>query len=87
MAAAEPELADDLCVAAHLAHVAYAGRRNGNGSYVPRFRITLSSQISKERCERANLGFADPKGFDLEKLQSDADTLIVHRAGRDLYLV
>jgi nickel-dependent lactate racemase len=87
MAAAEPELADDLCVAAHLAHVAYAGRQNGNGSYVPRFRITLSSQISKERCERANLGFADPKGFDLEKLQSDADTLIVHRAGRDLYLV
>lgn len=83
----EPELAEDLCVAAHLAHVAYAGRQNGSGRVEPRFRITLSSQISRERCEKANLRYADPDRFDLESLQNDADTLIVKRAGRDLYLV
>jgi nickel-dependent lactate racemase len=87
MAESEAELTEDLCVAAHLAHVAYAGRQNGVGAFEPRFRITLCSQISKQRCEGANLGYADPNKFDLESLQRDPDTLIVQRAGRDLYLV
>lgn len=87
IAAAEPELADDLCVAAHLAHVAYAGRQNSNGVFEPRFQITLSSQIAKERCEGANLGYSDPAKFDLDSLKSDPDTFVVDGAGRDLYLV
>jgi nickel-dependent lactate racemase len=87
LAASERELADDLCVAAHLAHVAYAGRENGNGTVEPRFRITLSSQISKERCEKANLGYTDPAKIDIDRLQNDPETLVVQRAGRDLYIV
>jgi len=78
-----PDLAKDLCVAAHLAHVAYGSRVGGD----QRFRITLSSSISRERCERANLSYANPSDFDVESYGGDADTLIVERAGRDLYIV
>ena len=78
-----PELAKDLCVAAHLAHVAYGSRSGGD----QRFRITLSSAISRERCEAANLSYADPSEFDIERYRGDADSLIVERAGRDLYIV
>lgn len=81
--AESPDLANDLCVAAHLAHVAYGSRPEGG----QRFRITLSSAISKERCEAANLAYADPSEFDIESYRRDADTLVVERAGRDLYLV
>lgn len=87
LAASEPELLDDLCVAAHLAHVAYAGRKNAKGAFEPRFRITLSSQISRERCENVNLGYTDPAELDIDLLQKDPETLVVERAGRDLYLV
>jgi hypothetical protein len=80
---ASPELSQDLCVAAHLAHVAYGSQSNGEQS----FRITLSSAISRERCEAAKLSYADPSGFDIESFRDDADTLIVERAGRDLYIV
>ena len=87
MVAKSPELAEDLCVAAHLAHVAYAGRENGKGTVEPRFRITLSSQVSKERCAQTHLSYTDPAAFDIESFRDEADTLIVERAGRDLYLV
>src|SRR5207247_1541956 len=33
------ELRDNLCVAAHLAHVTYAGRLDEHGRVVPRYRI------------------------------------------------
>ncbi len=78
-----PELAENLCVAEHLAHVAYGFDSNGE----QRFRITLSSAISRERCEAANLAYADPLRFDLSNYSGDGDTLIVERAGRDLYIV
>lgn len=83
MVAASPDLARDLCVAAHLAHVAYGSQSNGE----QRFRITLSTAISRDRCEAANLSYADPLEFDIERYRSDTDTLIVERAGRDLYVV
>lgn len=82
-----PELREDLCVAAHLAHVSYGSRRNGEAERVARFRITLSSAIDKERCEAANLSFLDCEEFDLENYRDDPDTLVVERAGRDLYLI
>ena len=81
------ELEENLCVAAHLAHVAYAGRHGENGEIVPRYKITLSSQIDEETCRRVNLGFLDYHKFDREIYGNDPDTLIVDRAGRDLYLV
>jgi nickel-dependent lactate racemase len=81
------ELEENLCVAAHLAHVAYAGRENESGEIVPRYKITLGSQIDEETCRRVNLGFLDYRNFQREDYEDDPDTLIVERAGRDLYLV
>jgi hypothetical protein len=81
------ELRANLCVAAHLAHVAYAGLRTADGRIEPRFRITLASSVPEETCRRVKLGFLDYKTFDLSKYKTDPDTLIVENAGRDLYLV
>ena len=81
------ELEENLCVAAHLAHVAYAGRRAENGEIIPRYKITLASQINEETCRRVNLGFVDYHKFNREDYGNAPDTLIVERAGRDLYLV
>jgi nickel-dependent lactate racemase len=81
------ELMANLCVAAHLAHVAYAGRRDQNGRIVPRYQITLASQIDEATCQRVNLGYIDFHKFRRQDYENDPDTLIVERAGRDLYLV
>jgi nickel-dependent lactate racemase len=87
LVAASGELQANLCVAAHLAHVSYAGRQNSAGEFEPRFRITLSSQVDEAMCRRVNLGYLDPGVFDITDYQTGPDTLIVERAGRDLYLV
>jgi nickel-dependent lactate racemase len=81
------ELEENLCVAAHLAHVAYAGRHNEHGEVVPRYNIVLASQIDEATCKRVNLGYLDYRNFRREDYENDPDTLIVERAGRDLYLV
>ena len=81
------ELQNNLCVAAHLTQVAYAGRRDENGKIVPRYEIILASQVDAETCRRVNLGFMDYREFKREDYENDLDTLIVERAGRDLYLV
>jgi nickel-dependent lactate racemase len=81
------ELQANLCVAAHLTQVAYAGRLNEKGEIVPRYKITLASQVDEETCRRVNLGFMDYQNFRLSDYENDSDTLIVERAGRDLYLV
>ena len=80
------ELEENLCVAAHLAHVVFAGRQNEAGEIVPRYKITLASKIDEETCHRVNLGFLDYKKFQIEDYNAP-DTLIVERAGRDLYLI
>lgn len=77
------ELRQNLCIAAHLAHVAYAGRVDENGRVVPRYRITMASGLDEERCRRVNLGYIDYKTFNYGV--EDPDTLIVRDAGRDLY--
>lgn len=81
------ELQANLCVAAHLTQVAYAGRKNETGEIVPRYKITLASGVDAETCRRVNLGFMDYQTFRLAEYENDAETLIVERAGRDLYLV
>ncbi len=83
----EPELRSNLCVAAHLAHVSFAGRRLATGEYVSRYLITLASQVDADTCRRVNLNYLDPSTFRIEDYEGDSDTLIVERAGRDLYLV
>jgi nickel-dependent lactate racemase len=80
------ELRANLCVAAHLAHVAYAGEKGDDGVVVPRYRITLAANLPQETCRRVNLGYMDMRTFDLRAYANDPDTLVVHNAGRDLYL-
>ena len=79
------ELRENLCIAAHLAHVAYAGRIDEDGKVVPRYRITMATGIDEQTCKRVNLGYLDYGTFDYET--TDPDTLIVNDAGRDLYKV
>jgi lactate racemase len=84
MLGVSPELRENLCIAAHLAHVTYAGRLDAEGRIVPRYRITMASGLDEETCRRVNLGYLDYRSFDFE---ADDDTLIVENAGRDLYQV
>ena len=86
MVALSEELRSNLAVAAHLAHVSYAGRRDERGRVVPRYRITLASALDEETCRRVNLSFMDYRRFRRDEYESDPDTLVVERAGRDLYL-
>lgn len=81
------ELRVNLCVAAHLGHVNYGGMRNAAGSFVPRYRITLASEVPEEICHRVKLGYMDFRSFRVEDYEGAADTLIVENDGRDLYLV
>jgi len=81
------ELRANLCVAAHLAHVAYAGEKGDDGVVVPRYRITLAANLPEETCRRVNLGYLDVRTFDPNAFRDDPDTLVVENAGRDLYLV
>lgn len=85
MLGASAELRENLCIAAHLAHVAYAGRTDEHGRVVPRYRITMATGLDEETCRRVNLGYLDYDTIDLEALSSQPDTLIVKDAGRDLY--
>jgi len=82
MLGVSPELRENLCIAAHLAHVAYAGRLDEHGKVVPRYRITMATGIDEETCTRVNLGYLDYRTFEM---RTDVDTLIVKDAGRDLY--
>ncbi|HJT28931.1 MAG TPA: lactate racemase domain-containing protein [Pyrinomonadaceae bacterium] len=81
------ELRENLCIAAHLAHVAYAGRLDQHGKVVPRYQITMATGLDEETCRRVNLGYLDYRTLDYEAMRSDPDTLVVADAGRDLYQV
>jgi hypothetical protein len=81
------ELRANLCIAAHLAHVSFAGHRDALGNIGPRYRITMATGISEETCRKVNLGYLDHRTFAVKNYEGDPDTLIVQDAGRDLYLV
>jgi hypothetical protein len=81
------ELRENLCIAAHLAHVAYAGRLDNEGRIVPRYRITMATGLDEEICRRVNLGYLDYRTFDYDAMRSDPETFVVADAGRDLYQV
>ncbi len=87
MVALSEELQNNLAVAAHLAHVSYAGKRDETGRVIPRYRITMASALDEETCRRVHLGYMDQRKFRREDYENDPDTLVVERAGRDLYLV
>jgi nickel-dependent lactate racemase len=81
------ELRENLCIAAHLAHVAYAGRLDNDGRIVPRYRITMATGLDEEICRRVNLGYLVYRTFDYDAMRSDPETFVVADAGRDLYQV
>jgi lactate racemase len=81
------ELRENLCIAAHLAHVSYAGRRDENGNIVPRYQITMASGLGEALCKRVNLGYLDYRTFDPQLERNRPNTLVVENAGRDLYRV
>lgn len=87
MVALSTELRSNLAVAAHLAHVSYAGSRDETGKVIPRYTITMAAALDEATCRRVNLGFMDHREFRREDYDNDPDTLVVERAGRDLYLV
>ena len=87
MLGASQELRENLCIAAHLAHVAYAGRIDETGKVVARYQITMATSINEATCQRVNLGYVDYHDLNWETLRADSDTLIVENAGRDLYKV
>ena len=87
MVALSTELRSNLAVAAHLAHVSYAGSRDETGKVIPRYTITMAAALDEATCRRVNLGFMDHRQFRRENYDRDPDTLVVERAGRDLYLV
>jgi hypothetical protein len=47
----------------------------------------MASALDEATCRRVNLSFMDHREFRREDYDSDPDTLVVERAGRDLYLV
>src|SRR5438067_9018299 len=87
MVALSTELQSNLAVAAHLAHVSYAGKRDEQGRVVPRYKITMASALDEETCRRVHLDFMDYREFKREDYDDDPNTLVVEKAGRDLYLV
>ncbi len=87
MLGASPELRENLCIAAHLAHVAFAGRTDEHGRIVPRYRITMATGLDEETCKRVNLGYTDYRTIAVAEMNADPDTLVVKDAGRDLYKV
>lgn len=53
----------------------------------PRIHVTLATGISRERCERINLGYLDPASIDIAEWQAHDGWLVVPRAGEFLYRV
>jgi nickel-dependent lactate racemase len=75
-------------VLAHSTHLRGIGTFE-NGVEVPRIRVTLATRISRERCQRVNLGYLDPEAVNLDDWRGRADEgiLLVPKAGEMLYRV
>jgi hypothetical protein len=77
-------------ILAHSTHV------KGLGTYdaprrveTPRIKVTLSTGIPRERCQRINLGHLDPSAVDAAEWPTapGQDALMIPRAGELLYRV
>lgn len=73
-------------ILAHSTHVKGLGTYDREtGIERPRVTVTLATGIPRERCERINLGYADPASIRLEAWARDDRDLVVRRAGEMLY--
>jgi nickel-dependent lactate racemase len=73
-------------VLAHSSHVRGIGTYE-NGVERCRVKVTLATQISREQCEKINLGYRDPKTINIEDFanREDEGVLLVRKAGEMLY--
>ena len=75
-------------ILAHSTHVKGQGAFDPDtNTERPRIRVTLATGIPRERCEKINLGYLDPKTINVEAWADEPDTLVVPRAGEMLYRV
>ena len=73
-------------ILAHSTHVTGVGTFDAaSGREILRIRVSLATGISRERCERINLGYVDPATIDPDVWAADPRTLVVPRAGEQLY--
>jgi len=69
---------------AHSTHLRGIGEYDvTRGIESPRIRVTLATQISRERCERVNLGYLDPRDINPDEWRDRA--FVVPKAGEMLY--
>jgi hypothetical protein len=73
-------------VLAHSTHVRGIGTYE-NGVEKCRAKVTLATQISREKCEAINLGYRDPKSINVEDFanREGEGVLLVRKAGEMLY--
>ena len=77
-------------ILAHSTHVKGLGTYDAaTGTETPRITVTLATGISRDRCDRINLGYADPARLDLDDWSSDMSSseIKVPRAGEMLFRV
>lgn len=77
-----------LGVVAHSTHLRGIGTFDAEtGIESPRIKVTLATGISRERCEKLNLGYLDPASINLDEWRGreDEGILLVPKAGEMLY--
>ncbi len=75
-------------VLAHSTHLRGMGDFDVESSVeCPRIKVTLASGITRDRCERVNLGYLDPSTIDVSEWENreNEGILVVHKAGETLY--
>ncbi len=75
-------------VLAHSTHLRGMGDFDvESGVERPRIKVTLASGITRDRCERVNLGYLDPSTIDVSEWEGreNEGILVVHKAGETLY--
>jgi lactate racemase len=75
-------------IKAHSTHVKGSGSYDSRtGSERPRIQVTLATGIPKDRCERVNLGYLDPKTIDLADWtgREAEGVAVIRNAGETLY--
>jgi len=75
-----------LSILAHSTHLRGIGAYE-DGVENPRIEVTLATGIPEDICRQINLGYCDPSKIDLSRWANQAgdDSLLIPRAGEDLY--
>lgn len=73
-------------ILAHSTHVKGLGTFDAERAIErPRIEVTLATGISRERCEHVNLRYQDPATVDAAEWAANSGTLVIPRAGEQLY--